>query len=299
MHTGVVVGKEITKKYYGEPHNKSYYLGCSTGGRQGFKAVQSYPDDFDGVVAGAPALDFAYLASWSASFYKIFGDAGSPTYIPAGALWALIHQEILNQCDAIDGVVDGILEDPMLCQFRPESLLCPPGTTSSTTCLTSAQVVAVRAAFTDYYGVDGQLIYPRMQPGSEETAQFVYYTTGAFPYSVDWFRYVVYSKSFTLFEWLKSDETTDNPNWNASSYNRLDAKAAGDQNPFNIQTWNGDLSAFKNKGGKVLTYHGQADYIITSDNSPRYYNHVSATMGLPSSDLDEFYRFFRISGMGM
>lgn len=83
----------------------------------------------------------------------------------------------------------------MLCQFRPEALLCPPGTSvNSTTCLTSAQAVAVREAFTDYYGVDGQLIYPRMQPGSEETAQYIYYTTGPFPYSVDWFRYVVYSK---------------------------------------------------------------------------------------------------------
>lgn len=70
MHTGVVVGKEITNQYYNQTYKKSYYLGCSTGGRQGFKAVQSYPDDFDGVVAGAPALDFAYLSAWSATFYK-------------------------------------------------------------------------------------------------------------------------------------------------------------------------------------------------------------------------------------
>ena len=194
MHTGVVVGKQITKKYYGEAHKKSYYLGCSTGGRQGFKAVQSYPEDFDGVVAGAPALDFAYLTSWSATFYKIFGDPGSPTYIPAGALWSLIHAEILSQCDSIDGAIDGIVEDPMLCQFRPEALLCAPGIKNSTTCLTSAQVGAVKEAFADYYGIDGQLIYPRMQPGSEKVAQFIYYTAGPFPYSADWFRYVVYSK---------------------------------------------------------------------------------------------------------
>jgi feruloyl esterase len=108
----------------------------------------------------------------------------------------LIHQEILNPCDAIDGAIDGIVEDPMLCQFRPEALLCPAGTTNSTaaSCLTRSQVLAVREVVTDYYGVDGQLIYPRMQPGSEETAQYVYYTTGAFSASVDWFRYVVYSK---------------------------------------------------------------------------------------------------------
>ncbi len=80
----------------------------------------------------------------------------------------------------------------------------------------------------------------------------------------------------TVSEFLNGAEESnihyvlDDPNWNASSYSRLDAKVAGDQNPFNIQTWNGDLSTFKNKRGKILTYHGQADYIITSDNSPRY-----------------------------
>lgn len=126
----------------------------------------------------------------------VFGDPWDATFVPAGAPWALIHSEILNQCDAIDGAVDGIIEDPMLCRFRPEALLCPPGTANSTAsnCLTSAQVRAVRAAFTDYYGIDGQLVFPRMQPGSEEIAQYVYYTVGPFSFSVDWFRYVVFGQ---------------------------------------------------------------------------------------------------------
>lgn len=133
------------------------------------------------------------MTSWSATFYKIFGTPNKPSFIPPGALWTSIHQGILDQCDGIDGVVDGIIEDPLLCQFRPEALQCPHGTTNSSTCLTSAQVAAVREVFTDYYGVDGKIIYPRMQPGSELEAEYIYYTTGPFPYSVDWFRYVVYS----------------------------------------------------------------------------------------------------------
>ncbi|KAE9370689.1 ferulic acid esterase [Stipitochalara longipes BDJ] len=281
LHTGVVVGKELTKQFYGTAHKKSYYLGCSTGGRQGFKSVQSYPLDFDGVLAGAPALNYPNLNSWSAHFYPIFGDPGNATYVSVG-LWAAVHQEILNQCDGIDGVVDGIVEDPELCRFRPEALQCPSGATNSSTCLTSAQVGAVRAAFTDFYGVDGKLIYPRMQPGSEIIASLVYYANGPFSYSSDWFKYIVYNNS----------------NWDPANFTIADAKVAEDQNPFDIATWNGNISAFQNNGGKLLHYHGQMDEIITSENSPVYYNLVSRTMGLNSSALDDFYRFFRISGMG-
>lgn len=194
MHTGVVVGKQITEQFYGRNYTKSYYLGCSTGGRQGFKAVQDYPEDFDGVVAGAPAVNFLSLTSWSASFYTIFGTEGNATFVPVSQWTGLIHEEVLKQCDGLDGVVDGIIEDPDLCRFRPEALLCPSESTNSTDCLSKEQVGAVRKAYEDYYGVDGQLIFPRMQPGSEVIAAYVSYTAGAFPYSEDWFRYVVYSK---------------------------------------------------------------------------------------------------------
>lgn len=203
IHTGVTIGKVLTDSYYGTAHKKSYYLGCSTGGRQGFKSAQAYPDDFDGIVAGAPAVDFPQLTSWSATFYTYFGGPNSTSYIPPGAAWEAIHQEILNQCDSIDGVVDGIIEDPSLCNFRPEALLCPSASNSTSTnttaiCFSKPQVKALRKTFTDYYGLRGELIFPRMQPGSEEIAQFIYYTTGPFPYSVDWFRYVVYSKSLLI-----------------------------------------------------------------------------------------------------
>ncbi|EPE24619.1 alpha/beta-Hydrolase [Glarea lozoyensis ATCC 20868] len=282
IHLGVVIGKQITAQYYGSPHTKSYYLGCSTGGRQGFKSVQTYPEDFDGVVAGATAFAFTNLTSWSATFYKIFGaNASAPTYIPAGKLWTVIHNEVLRQCDGLDGVVDGILEDPSLCQFRPEALICG-SKANGTDCLSSAQAGAVREALSDYYGVDGSLIYPGMQPGSEIFASRVLYAAGPFPYSVDWFRYVVYN----------------DPTWSADTFSRQDAANAAQQNPYDIQTWNGDLSAFASRGGKVLHYHGLMDGIISSANSARYYNHVSRTMGLRSDELDKFYRFFRVSGMG-
>ncbi|CAG8973336.1 hypothetical protein HYALB_00000099 [Hymenoscyphus albidus] len=289
IHTGVVVGKEITAQYYGCPHKKSYFVGCSTGGRQVFKAVQSYPEDFDGVVAGAPAFSFIALLAWSGHFYPIFGDPGNSKYVPA-ATWTAIHEEVLKQCDGIDGVVDGILEDPSLCNFRPEAMLCSGDNTNSTTCLTPDQAGAVREAYSDYYGADGKLIYPKIQPGGEQVAARMMYTNGPFPYTSDWYKYVVYKLSF--------NSSPGNPDWDPKTFSIADYAAAFAQNPFNIDTWDGDLSAFQNRGGKVLSYHGEQDGIISSLNSPRYYNHVSRTMGKTSDELDDFYRLFRVGGMG-
>ncbi|KAL3420131.1 feruloyl esterase B-2-like protein 3 [Phlyctema vagabunda] len=281
LHTGVVVGKQVTQAYYNSNYTKSYYLGCSTGGKQGFKSVQEFPEDFDGVVAGAPALYSPALTAWSGHFYPILGSSNSSTFVPS-ALWLVIHDEILKQCDGLDGVSDGIVEDVDLCQFRPEALQCAPGATNTTACLTGAQVGAVREVFSDYYGLDGELIFPRMQPGSELVARFLYYSGRPFAYTTDWYRYVVYQ----------------DPNWDPTTFTRVDAEAAIDQNPFGAMSNKSDLSAYQSRGGKILHWHGQMDAIISSTTSPRYYNQVSRTMNLPSSSLDDFYRFFRVSGGG-
>ncbi|KUJ14339.1 tannase and feruloyl esterase [Mollisia scopiformis] len=282
VHTGVVIGKQITQKYYGRAHKKSYYAGCSTGGRQGFKMVQDFPTDFDGVLAGCPALNFPSLQSWSGHFQPIFGNPGDDTYVPQGPHWELIHHEILKQCDGLDGVVDGIIEDTRLCRFRPEALQCSPGLDGKNgACLTGSQVGAVRNAFTDFYGVDGNLIYPRMQPGSEIMASEQFYANGTFLYSTDWFRYVVY----------------DDTEWDPETFTIDDAQNAIIQDPFKISTWNGDLSPFEEAGGKLIHYSGLMDATITSDKDFWYYDHVSRTMGRDSHSLDKFYRLFRISGM--
>jgi feruloyl esterase len=194
-------------------------------------------------------------------------------------MWPVIHQDILNQCDGIDNYVDGIIEDPRLCDYRPESLICGPGNT--TNCLTGQQAASVRAIFSPLYGVNGALVYPRMQPGSELDAQYIYYTGVPFIYTVDWYRYAIYN----------------DPNWDPTTLNPQDYANAAAKNPSNIETWD-TLDAYKAKGGKILQYHGLADPIISSDNSARYYDYVSRSMNLPSSSMDQFYRYFRISGMG-
>ncbi|KAK6382251.1 Feruloyl esterase [Exophiala oligosperma] len=284
IHTNVVVGKQITNTFYNRTYTKSYYLGCSTGGRQGFKSAQAFPDDFDGIVAGSPAIRFNALTSWSGNFYPIIRDAGAQGF-PANTTWEAIDAAILAQCDtaALGDAPDGFLEDPELCHFRPEALVCPTLSSNVTSCISGAQANAIRAIFSPLYGVNGSFVYPEMQIGPTilETV-FAIYSPAQFAYTVDWFKYAVYN-----------DPSYDTDNLTPEDWAYAISLNAGDTN-----TFDGDLSAFRGKGGKLLTYHGQADPIISSANSPTYYDHVSRTMNLPSASLDDFYRFFRISGMG-
>ena len=145
------------------------------------KAAEMFPDDFDGIVAGSPALNFNNLQSWRARFFPITGRSNSSDFIST-ALWTkLIHDEVLNQCDDIDGVKDGIIENPNLCSLRPETLLCKINAT--TDCLTSAQVKIVREEFGDFYVEHGQLVNTAMQPGSEIFAATKLYAGKPFSYS--------------------------------------------------------------------------------------------------------------------
>lgn len=180
VHTGVIVGKQLTRAFFGKRNFKSYYLGCSTGGREGFKEAQDFPDDFDGIVAGAPAIDFNHLNAFSNHFFGILGTNTSATYLTP-ALWAAVHAEVLKQCDGLDGAVDGIIEDPELCYFRPEALICAANQTSS--CLTGVQAAAVRKVYEPLYGINGTLLYPRMQPGGEIISAGLLYNGGDFSYA--------------------------------------------------------------------------------------------------------------------
>ncbi|KAI4685345.1 uncharacterized protein J4E84_006072 [Alternaria hordeiaustralica] len=281
LHTGVVVGKQITKDFYGKPHDKSYYLGCSTGGRQGMKSAQDFPDDFDGIVAGAPAFAFNNLTSWSGHFYTLTGPANSSSAFVPQSKWVQIHADVLKQCDKLDNLEDGILEAPLLCQYDPSGLACAEGS-NTTTCLTPEQLETVKGVFSPLLNDAGDLVYPRLQPGAEVIAAGAIINGQPFPYTTDWFRYAIYN----------------DPNWDPATLSSEDYDYAAKLNLFGIESFKGDLSGMKDRGAKVLHWHGGADFVISSDNSARYYEHVTSTMGLSSEELDEFYRYFLVSGTG-
>lgn len=207
------------------------------------------------------------------------GSPTSETFVSRELWEGLVHQDILNQCDNLDGYEDGILESPDLCTYQANGLLCQG--TNTTDCLTAKQVSTVNEIFSPMLAPNGTLLYPRMNPGSEAVHAFDIYYNGLPSSFDDWIKYVV----------------LEDPDFDMNNFTR-DMYALSDQlNPFDIETFHGDISAFQNSGGKLLHYHGTMDPVISSDNSPRYYNHVSETMGLAPAQLDEFYRFFRVSGM--
>jgi hypothetical protein len=147
------------------------------------KAAEMFPHDFDGIVAGSPAVDFNHLSGWRASFFPITGAIGTPDFITAATWTSIIHPEVLKQCDGIDGVLDGIIEDPNLCHFQPEPLLCAPDAANASACLSAVQVEMVRRIFSPLLSATGELLYPAMQPGSEDLAISKLYAGKPFSYS--------------------------------------------------------------------------------------------------------------------
>jgi feruloyl esterase len=160
-------------------------------------------------------------------------------------------------------------------------LICNETATNATDCLSGSQAARVRTLYEPLYANNGTRLYPRLQPGTE-TATYSTYFAGVAPGSLssDWYKYAVYDPSFDTM-----------------TLDRDDFDLANAQNPFNIRTYETDLSAFNNRGGKLLSLHGMEDYIISSDISTQYYHNVAEAMSMSPASLDSFYRYFRVSGM--
>jgi feruloyl esterase len=163
LHDTVIRAKTVIQGYYGKNISYSYYRGCSAGGKQGLKEVEMYPNDFDGVIAGAPAWWTTHLQLWNMIVGIWNSPADAPHHIPT-PLFDVIHAEVLKQCDPQDGVKDGIVSDPPRCNFRPETLLCGAGADKSS-CLTPAQLVTVKKLHSSWTEANSTFIFPSFSLG--------------------------------------------------------------------------------------------------------------------------------------
>nr|POE64924.1 putative feruloyl esterase b-2 [Quercus suber] len=282
-HSSVQIGKAVTDQFYGKAHTHSYYIGCSAGGAQALHSAQYYPNDFDGIIAGSPAADFNHLQDWSARFVQLTGFGPSDPRFLTQDQWIFVQSQILSQCDAvIDGVNDGILEDPTLCRFNATPLTCTGSNTAN--CLTDTQTNTVTQVFSDLFNSQNQLLFPALLYGSQVDAYRLGQLSGSIQgIARDWFRGGVHNAS----------------GLDITKVNQTDYTLADELNNLHgdIASFGGDLSAFRAAGKKLMIYHGLADPLVTGTNSQRYYLKVANNMTLTNTQIDDFMRFFRISGM--
>lgn len=273
VHEMTVTSKILIREFYGKKPNLSYWNGCSTGGRQGLMEAQRYPEDYDAVIAGAPANYHSHLhASDLAVAVPILKNP--ERNVPRGKL-EMLNRAVMDACDYLDGVKDGILTAPHQCNFDPASLLCQEE--DSEECLTQPQLDAVKSVYAPVKFTSGEIIYPGKAMGSEMT-WMMFNSTQPSPVSLGTFHL-----TFQDAEW----------DWRTFDIDR-DTALADEKTGF-INAIDPDLKAFKARGGKLLLYHGWNDFGISPDNTVNYYLSVLSKMGPGQED---WLRLFMVPGMG-
>jgi feruloyl esterase len=278
-HEMTAKAKAIIAAFYGSNPRLSYWNGCSSGGKQGLKEAQKYPDDYDGIIAGAPANNWvALLSSDMANSVAMLKDPASR--IPPDRL-ALLHRAALEACDALDGLKDGLIDDPTRCHFDPAVLRCKGSETEN--CLTSAQVEAAKKVYGPFTNPrTHKEIYPGLEPGSEPG--WVAFTgPQPFPISNDYFRYVIHNTRDWDFRTFDADQDVVL----AEALDRDNVLKAVDPN----------LNKFVSHGGKLILYHGWSDNLIAPLNSVNYFDSVVSKMG-GLEKTQESVRLFMVPGMG-
>lgn len=276
LHGSTELGKKMTEAYYGKSIKYSYYSGCSTGGRQGLKEVQVSPESFDGVLVGAPSWYVNHLNPY-VTVLGIFNlPVDDPKHIPLEQFSA-IGKEVLRQCDGVDGVEDGIISAPELCSFDFREIQCSDIAENFSDCLTEQQIETAKKVYSDYYSDNGTFLYPGLLLGTEDQWNILLGGVEPSPFGIQYEKYLL----------------LDDPDWDWRTYNDSIITYAEESDPGNPTAARYDISPFKERGGKMILYHGLADGLVPTKGSPLYYNRTAEAMG----NVDDWFRYFEIPGM--
>ena len=276
VHEMTVAAKALIAAYYGNGPQYSYWNGCSTGGRQATAEAQRFPDDYDGILAGA-IVNYPTRQQGTQVWTGIMGRKDNASIIPASK-YSLLHDAVIQACDALDGVKDGVLENPMQCRFDPKVLQCNQGDAPS--CLTAAQVDVVQKMYAGPKDSHGKSIYPGAAPGSE--LGWPARIDQPPDLAIDTYKYLVFKE----------------PNWDYTSFNAEKDMAVAEKviGPV-MDNVDPNLKPFFDRGGKLLLYHGWNDAGVSPFNSINYYESVVERLGGTAKTADSI-RLFMIPGMG-
>jgi hypothetical protein len=287
MHRAVVSSKAVIADHYGRTAEKSFFLGCSNGGRQALHEAQKYPHDFDAIIAGAPALNFSGVAgAFLAVTEKMYPDPyqlSRPLLSPADR--QLLRTAILEHCDALDGLSDGILHDPTACDFKPSSLVCQDGQEEN--CLSVDKVAAIETIYTGPKNDSGSLFFgfPYGAENIDANGWGTWLTGGS--------EQGAPNAAYAFGTGMMRNFVHHDPNW---TYASMDWNAfPNDMAPIAhmIDARDTDLSEFREQGGKLLMFHGWSDMALTAHMSTDYADRVYARDASAEKDL----RLFMLPGV--
>lgn len=279
VHVTAEVGKAVTAAFYGRKPKYSYFVGCSTGGREALTEAQRYPMDFDGISAGDPGNQWASQHAGDAANMKAFTMSEAGYISPADI--QKVGAAVIEQCDAVDGVKDGLIADPRQCRINTATLP-----------LTSAQLKTYQTVHDGPKTSTGKQIFPGMPYSSESVGWAQYFAGPSFAEAPTKARRALMANS------TFSNLVYHDPNWTFMNYDP-------DKTPGDIQKTMGPIidamdptfTGFKARGGKLISYHGWADSDISPFSTVDFYNSTIAAQGGLGKTQD-FYRLFMVPGMG-
>ncbi|MFC9626780.1 tannase/feruloyl esterase family alpha/beta hydrolase [Streptomyces sp. NPDC056930] len=289
-HEAAVVAKQVIGGYYGRAASYSYFNGCSTGGRQGYAEAQRHPDDYDGILANAPAIswdEFEVATLWPQVVMN-----NEKTY-PTGCEFDAFNAAAVKACDSLDGVKDGLVENPARCDFDPRRLI---GTSleceGKQVTVTAADAAVVRKIWDGPSTTSGKKLWSGVPIGGDLKFPNLAGTQrdadgnlkGApFPVPAVW-----------VASWLEKQPAFDVSTITYSRFTQLFRQSQAEYDKI-IGTDDPDLSAFRRSGGKLLTWHGQQDQLIPTQGTVSYREQVERKMG-GTKRVDDFYRLFLAPG---
>ena len=278
-HEMTVKAKAIVNAFYGSAPKYSYWNGCSAGGRQALKEAQMFPADFDGIIAGSPGLDWS---GRSAQAVRVAQALQKEDARLSPAKQQLLHKAVVQACDALDGLKDGLIDNPARCVFDPKALQCPgPGNSDGPACLTSAQVATARLIYSPTVDSKTKREVAGLAPGSELGWTDQGWSVSARATGLDHYRFVVFK----------------DPAWDIDRFNvETDVARIDEGESAAVNANDANLKPFFERGGKLLQYHGWSDPQISPLNSTGYYNRVVAALG-GASAVQRSYRLFMAPGM--
>ena len=291
-HVITLAAKAITQSYYGQPIARAYMSGCSKGGHAALMEAQRFPEDFDGLIPGAPVYDLVGRTLAGAWFAQAVDNEQQGSVLDAAAAQA-VHKSVLARCGAQSGVDDGFVTDPVSCDWKPEMIACPTSNGEGG-CLTPRQVSAVKQLMSPMVDSRGRVVYAYPDiPGTATDWSGWHFGRGLNPSAPRAYaNYLLHDQFFRYMADPTVRENVDPVKQMDSA--QLSATLERARKLYNATS--PDLRAFKARGGKMLMWHGLSDAAIMATSSIGYYEGVEKLMG-GRAQTQDFFRLFLIPGV--